>query len=52
MEAMKINANHDSTYTVDNAMGMLLSKLDVAINDVEMGRVLTEEEFWAEIDEE
>jgi len=52
MEAMKLKANNDSSYTIDNAMGMLLSKLDEAINDVEMGRVLSEEEFWAGIDED
>ena len=31
-------------------MNVLLSKLDEAIDDMENGRVLTEEELWKEID--
>lgn len=31
-------------------MNLLLSKFDEAINDLENGRVLTEEELWEEID--
>lgn len=31
-------------------MNVLLSKLDEAIDDLENGRVLTEEELWEEID--
>ena len=52
MEATKLNVNHDSSYSVDAAMGILFSKLDEAINDIESGNVLTEDEFWAEIDED
>ena len=36
--------------TIDDAMNELFSKLDEAIDDMETGRVLTEEELWAEID--
>lgn len=31
-------------------MAVILSKLDDAIDDVENGRVISEEELWAEID--
>ena len=37
--------------SVCNAMDFLFSKLDEAIDDMENGRVLTEEEAWKEIDE-
>ena len=36
--------------TIDDAMNELFSKLDEAIDDMEAGRVLIEEELWAEID--
>lgn len=35
---------------IDDAVNVLVSKLDEAIDDLENGRVLTEEELWAEID--
>ncbi len=47
-EAVKTKEN---SYTVENAMDALLSKLDEALDDVEHGRVLDETELWAEIDE-
>ena len=31
---------------LDNAIQTVLDKLDKALDDVENGRVLTEEEFW------
>lgn len=37
--------------SVDSAMNHLFSLLDEAIDDIENGRVLTEEEAWKEIDE-
>ena len=37
--------------SVCNAMNFLISELDEAIDDMENGRVLTEEEAWKEIDE-
>lgn len=46
-EAIKTREN---SYTVENAMDALLSKLDEALDDVEHGRVLDEAELWAEID--
>lgn len=46
-EAVK---TREDTYTVENAMNALLSKLDEALDDVEQGRVLDESELWAEID--
>lgn len=45
----KIETVTDS-YTINDAMNVLLSKLDEAIDDLENGRVLTEEELWEEID--
>ncbi len=36
---------------MDNAMDILLTKLDDAIHDMEAGRVQTIEEAWKEIDE-
>ena len=36
---------------MDNAMDILLTKLDDAIHDMETGRVQTIEEAWKEIDE-
>lgn len=35
---------------IDGAVNVLVSKLDEAIDDLENGRVLSEEELWAEID--
>jgi hypothetical protein len=40
----------ETTYTINDAMDVLLSKLDEAIDDMENGRVQTVEEAWAEID--
>lgn len=34
----------------DASLNALFSKLDEAIDDLENGRVLSEEEVWAEID--
>jgi len=48
MEAVKIANNNSS---LDEAMNILFSKLDEAIDDVENGRVLSEEKTWEEIDE-
>ena len=44
--------SHETTYTLDDAMDILLTKLDDAIHDMEAGRVQTIEEAWKEIDEE
>lgn len=47
VEAVK---QQEASDDVNNAMKVLFSKLDEAIDDIENGRVLTEEELWAEID--
>lgn len=41
----------DDTYSIDNAMSILYDKLDEAIDDLENGRVISEEEMWEELDE-
>lgn len=38
------------TYTTDDAMDILLGKLDEAIDDMEQGRIQTIDEAWEEID--
>ncbi|MBQ8821019.1 MAG: hypothetical protein IJZ82_00065 [Lachnospiraceae bacterium] len=47
MEAIRINKN---AYTINDAVDVLFSKLDEAIDDMENGRVISEEEMWAELD--
>ncbi len=46
-EAVKTGENF---HTVESAMDVLLTKLDEALDDVEHGRVLDEEELWAKLD--
>lgn len=40
----------EPTYTINDALDVLLGKLDEAIDDMENGRVQTIEEAWQEID--
>lgn len=40
----------EATYTINDAMDVLLGKLDEAIDDMENGRVQTIDEAWEEID--
>lgn len=47
IEAIKLK---ETSNDINVAMEILFSKLDEAIDDMENGRVLTEEEIWAEID--
>lgn len=47
METIQITKN---AYPINDAMNVLFSKLDEAIDDMEAGRVISEEELWAEID--
>jgi len=47
MEAIQVTNN---TYTLNDAKNVLFSKLDEAIDDMENGRVISEEEMWAELD--
>ena len=50
MALAQATKSHETTYTINNAMDALLSKLDEAINDMENGRVQTVEEAWEDID--
>lgn len=50
MLATKKTVTARDSYTINDAMNVWLSKLDEAIDDLENGRVLTEEELWEEID--
>lgn len=47
MEAIQVTKN---AYTINDAKDVLFSKLDKAIDDMENGRVISEEEMWAELD--
>lgn len=46
MEAVQMK----NIYTLDDATNVLFSKLDEALDDVENGRVISEEEMWTELD--
>ena len=50
MALTQATKSRETTYTINDAMDVLLSKLDEAIDDMENGRVQTVEEAWAEID--
>lgn len=50
MTLAQATKTHEATYTIDDSMDILLSKLDEAINDMEQGRVQTIDEAWEEID--
>ena len=50
MEAVRSISNQDAANALGDAMQVLFSKLDEAIDDVENGRVLSEEELWEELD--
>ena len=45
-----LEKNPETLDSVDSAMNLLFSKLDEAIDDMENGRVFTEEELWTEIE--
>lgn len=51
MALAEIVKTKEITYTVNDAMDILLEKLDESIDDMENGRVQTIEEAWKEIDE-
>lgn len=40
----------ETTYSLEDAMDILLTKLDDAIDDMEQGRVQSIEDAWREID--
>lgn len=50
MDAVKIVNKQENTYTIDDAMQVIFSKLDVALDDFKNGRVISEDEMWAELD--
>lgn len=50
MEAVKVMNKQENTYTINDAMQVIFSKLDVALDDFENGRVISEDEMWAELD--
>ena len=50
MTLTQATKSHEITYTINDAMDVLLAKLDEAIDDIENGRVQTIEEAWEEID--
>ncbi len=50
MEAIRSINNQEMANTLDDVMQVLFSKLDDAIDDVENGRVISEEELWKELD--
>lgn len=50
MEAVCRINNQDMANALDDAMQVLFSKLNEAIDDVENGRLISEEEPWEELD--
>ena len=50
MDAVKVMNKQENTYTINDAMQVIFSKLDEALDDFENGRVISEEEMWAELD--
>lgn len=50
METVKIKKSNENRYSIDQAMNVIFSKLDDAIDDLENGRVLSEEKVWKELD--
>lgn len=50
MDAVQVLKKQENTYTIDDAMQVLFPKLDEALDDFENGRVISEEEMWAELD--
>ena len=50
MDAVKVMNKQENTYTINDAMQVIFSKLDVALDDFENGRVISEDDMWAELD--
>ena len=50
MDAVKVMNKQENAYTINDAMQVIFSKLDEALDDFENGRVISEEELWAELD--
>ena len=51
MVAAEAVKSRQTSYTIDDAMDILLDKLDEAIDDMENGRVQSVDEAWDEIDQ-
>lgn len=41
---------HDDSYSAEETINILYDKLDEAIDDMENGRVISEEELWEELE--
>lgn len=50
MEAVQTVKKSNEKYTLEDAANVLFSKLDVAIDDMENGRVISAEEMWKELE--
>lgn len=50
MALAEIVKTTETSYTINDAMDILLEKLDEAIDDMENGKVQTIDEAWKEID--
>ena len=50
MEAVQAVRKSDEKYTLDDAVNVLFSKLDAAIDDMENGRVISAEDMWKELE--
>ena len=50
MALAQATKSHEPTYTINDAMDVLLSRLDEAIDDMESDRVQIVEEAWAEME--
>ena len=51
MALAQVTKTHETSYTLNDAMDVLLTKLDAAIDDMEQGRVQSIEDAWKEIDQ-
>ncbi len=50
MALTQATKSHEDAYALEDAIDVLLEKLDEAIDDMENGHVQTIEEAWQEID--
>lgn len=50
MEAVQTVRKSDERYTLEDAVNVLFSKLDSAIDDMENGRVISAEDMWKELE--
>ena len=51
MIAAEATKTRESTYSVNDAIDILLEKLDEGIDDLENGRIQSTEEAWEDIDQ-